>query len=175
MEMFKRLKATPRSTSKSEGAQVLMLDTSGSMTADDGKGRRIDLLREAVNMIEGLKDLTVITFANAASILEPGRAIPEPWGSTSMHNAFNLARANRKTTAVLITDGEPDSEKLAFEAAHGFSLDIVYVGPEPMPAFLINLAHRCGGTVQIGKLADPKLLAHKLTGLLEHKDDVIHG
>lgn len=173
-EMFKRLKPTGRPAMVTEGGVVLLLDTSGSMITDDGKGRRIDLLREAVGMIEGLRQLMTIAFGMGAKVLEYGMEIPDPYGSTPMHLAFKLATTKGKTKAVLITDGEPDSDMLALDAAKGFVVDIVYIGPEPMPEFLNKLAQQCSGTVQIGKLSDPKLLAHKVTALLGHtKDEAI--
>jgi hypothetical protein len=71
--------------------------------------------------------------------------LPFHAAGTNMSGAFNALRRAGITHAVLITDGMPDSPDAALLAAEGLKLDIFYVGPQPVPAFLGDLARRTGG------------------------------
>lgn len=168
MALFQRLNPTPRERVQAGAIKTIICDCSGSMETDDGKGRRIDLLRQALEMIPDLHGIKLIAFNNYASVCEEVGAIPEPFGSTDLARAFVFVR-QFGSHHVLITDGVPDSEKAALQAAVGQTFDIVYVGPEPMPRFLTELANVTRGSLQIGKINDPKLLSQTVSGLLEHR------
>jgi len=175
-ELFTRLK--PARPLIPEGNEVnhkvcLLLDTSFSMNdvddyshKDSGCRRRIELLREAIDLIPNVTRLKAYSFNSSVQSLEDPRQVPDPSGSTDMTEAFRRAKADGFTGAVLITDGWPNNPSTALLAAQGLVLDIVYIGPAPTPDFLNELARATSGTLQIGELKNPKLLADKITALL---------
>lgn len=168
MSLFTRIK--PKEHPTLEKVSTILLDTSGSMgLIDQGlEKRRIDLLRDVIEMLEDIRGIQLYAFDSYTRPVESASLIPEPRGSTNMADAFRLART-KGTHHILVTDGQPDSLDSALREAAGMTFDIVYIGPEPMPSFLLHLARVSSGTLQIGKLQDPKLLAQKISGLLENK------
>lgn len=166
---FQRLKPTPQKAQDNEfRTNVLLLDISGSMDWDDGQGRRIALLRKAVDLLGELHGINMVGFSDWAFEIDTAANIPEPMSGTDMAVAFRYCR-KYGTNVVLVTDGVPNSETDALREAQGMKFDIVYVGPEPIPPFLKRLSSVSGGTLQIGQLKDPLRLSKSLSGLLEHK------
>lgn len=165
MALFKHLNPIPRPHSFN-GRICLLLDVSYSMSMDDGNGRRIDLLRKAVDTVPNLGSTPIYCFSSAVEKVENPTSIPEPSYSTALHFALQRIKADGFTNAILITDGEPDSEELALRDARGLRLGIIYVGPEPVPAFMRRLAQITGGTFDIQSLANTKQLSQKIAGYL---------
>ena len=162
--------------------QALLLDVSGSMgdpimdrvaelegNSMNSRTRKIDALRA---LVEEFPRTRKFWFSGDCEELFPGEAIPEPRTSTALGNALRHLKSREITHAVVITDGCPDSEADAFQAAIGMKLDLFYVGPMPPPKFMEELAKRTGGsfgTSTMGGKEERKQLGMKITALLEHK------
>src|SRR5215831_1968218 len=144
----------------------LLLDVSYSMTTNDGRGRRIDLLRKAVDTVPNLGATSIYCFSDECVKVRGVRGILEPQSGTAMDHAFTIIRGAGFESAILITDGMPESEEDALRAAAGLVLRIIYVGPKPVPDFLKRLAQVTAGTCESQDLANTKLLSQKISGYL---------
>ena len=153
-----------------ESPAVLILDVSGSMAEHCEPGRRkIDALRGVVAGLrqQGLK-FKQLVFSSQPQLSDH---IPEPDGSTALHLALDAAAGLKPRKIVLVTDGQPDSEPLALEAAKrlGVKIDVFYVGPHNPHAedFLRQLAKMAGGQYGQTNLATgaPQLRS-EIAGLL---------
>lgn len=158
---------------------VLLLDCSGSMSNQMRNGkRRIDGLRDVVADVQKDRPTRMIGFGISSSrgddIAFIGR-VPEPNGGTPLARAIDFAREAGFGRAVVISDGMPDDQEAALEAAGRFGgqIDVVYVGdPEPEDRvwggakFLLKLAESTGGTSFDGDLSAVKQLASTVKGLL---------
>lgn len=147
-----------------------MADTSSSMNEPaDGGRRRIDVLRDALVGIAC--DKLVAFSAGVEAVPDPSR-LPEPMGNTALHRALEEASRFRPATTLVVSDGEPDNEELAFAAAHRLPgrIDVVFCGPERnvrARAFLMRLAAVGGGRfVHCDISANSRLLAPAIRGLL---------
>lgn len=154
---------------------MLLIDTSGSMSSlMNMERRRIDGLREAVNMIQNETPVPMLSFGATTGLGEPDvrfvEHVPEPCGGTPLHRAIDMARDNGATRVVVISDGEPDLPTESLDAARRFGgrIDIIYVGEEggPGSAFLKQLARATGGDKFDGKLTETRQLVGKVIGLL---------
>lgn len=114
----------------------LLLDVSGSMDDRVDGAPKIDLLREVVR---GLDAPAIFAFAAGCKRVTR-ETIPNPHGGTALHRAFLRIKSHAYTRAVIITDGLPDDEDAALREVVGLSVEIMYVGPAPKPAFLDRLA-----------------------------------
>lgn len=148
----------------------LLIDCSGSMSTHMRNNKtRITGLREAVQSIQTEKRMPMIQFGQAPtpSVVE---YVPDPQGGTPLHLAIDLARTNESSRAIVISDGEPDSDQLALEAAARFGgrIDVVFVGDPGTrgESFLKRLAESTGGESFTGDLQEPKKLAAGVMGLL---------
>lgn len=141
----------------------LLLDVSASMEEYiDSQERKIDALRRLAREFSRERQ-----FVFSHECVET-RDIPEPYGSTAMHVAFEKIKAAGVRRAVLITDGYPDSELDAAKAARGLTLEIIYVGPQPEPPFLKKLAAATRGSYQattLNRTTQPALQS-RIRGLL---------
>jgi hypothetical protein len=157
---------------------MLLIDTSSSMNAhlrDEQHNslptRRIDALREVVNLIRVQGDVPMIAFGGPidASVRFVSD-VPEPAGGTPLAQAIMLAKEYAATRIVVISDGAPDSAPAALEAARAFAgrIDVSYVGnPNDVgEKFLEQLAQASGGSAFTGDLRDPKQLSRGVVGLL---------
>ena len=106
----------------------LLLDVSYSMNTNDGRGRRIDLLRKAVDTVPNLGATSIYCFSDECVKVRGVRGILEPQSGTAMDHAFTIIRGAGFESAILINDGTPDSEEDALRAAPGLVLRIIYVG-----------------------------------------------
>jgi len=159
MSLFDKIKNTPRT------AQCLLLDTSISMDDDDGAGRRIELLCEAVEAVN--MSVPMFSFSSQTHRVESVAELLNLGGCTFFGQAFQHIKRQGYSSAVFITDGECHDSEAALREAKGLHLDIVYVGPEPMPAILRRLSEvSYQGTLQIGDLKKPVELGSRLAGLL---------
>lgn len=164
--MFQTLKPKPKTLSAS--GCCLLLDTSGSMDApvnnEEGEVRRIDALFRAVRDTPECQGLKAFMFNSGCHPIEtiPTEAEAErfvPNGGTNLADAFTTIKAAGFFHAVLVTDGEPDSEAAALHAAQGMKLGIIYIGNPPTPLFLQRLAQATDGTFEIADMRKDGQLA----------------
>lgn len=155
---------------RSEANIFLLLDCSGSMGAHmRNEKTRIQGLREAVQSIQQEKSMRMIQFGQGST---PGEitVIPPPCGGTPLHLAIDLAKQLECGRAIVISDGEPDSQRDALNSAAAFGgrIDVVFVGDPGSPGelFLKRLAESTGGEAFTGDLTEPKKLAAGVIGLL---------
>lgn len=157
---------------------LLLLDCSGSMDSRIANGQtRSAALGDTVRGIQSEKELKMAQFGSGH---EPSfvtmNAIPPPCGGTPLHLAIDFGKSNGHARLIVISDGCPDSEHAALEAANRFGgrIDVVFIGNkgERGEAFLLSLARTTGGESFTGDLTNPKQLAGKIVGLLsDGKDD----
>lgn len=137
------------------GTTVILCDVSGSMDERAGARTKIEHLREALSEIWDASrgERRLIAFANAASEVQSPAQLPAPGGGTALHVGLDRAAACRPVHTVVISDGEPDSEDSALEAADRLSgkIDVIYCGSDSNAravAFMRKLARvGCGSVV----------------------------
>ena len=153
---------------------VIMADTSGSMDYHDAGGgkRRIDVLQTVLNTLRVKHPrIRLFSFATALTPCDAGM-LPPPSGGTNLGGALRevAVHLNQHSILILISDGEPDSEQDAFQAAGGIPcrLEVFYVGPEggPGSAFLAKLAAAVGGGFSSTPLSQSKQLESKVEKVL---------
>jgi Mg-chelatase subunit ChlD len=167
---------------------VLCIDVSYSMTATMRNGKtRIQGLREVVaGMRTKRADVQMIAFGlnsnrslHDPTGLEPNMGskqvdfvteVPDAQGGTPMAEAIDLARTSGFGRAVVISDGGPNDQHAALEAARQFGgrIDVIYVGDagDPGSRFLDELAKITGGQRFEGDLSEVKELTGAVVGLL---------
>lgn len=136
----------------------LLLDISGSMA-----GNRIERLRELVTKFPGVRRFV---FSYDCTELPQTAVVPDVEGGTSMHTAFAQLKMCGIEHCVMITDGEPDDPKLALAASEGLVVDVIFVGEDPAPDFLAELAKKRGGKYGNVSLDDLKAITEKVTLML---------
>lgn len=168
---------------------MLLIDTSSSMgicLRDENHNvtttRRIDALREVVNMIRVSGDVPMIAFGGPIdATVRFVSDVPEPAGGTPLAQAILLAKEYGATRVVVISDGAPDNVNDAMEAARAFGgrVDVSYVGNprDHGETFLKALAAAAGGTQFTGDLRDTKQLSRGIVGLLngEVEEPLLQG
>lgn len=160
---------------------LLLVDCSGSMdqrvnehTTSEGRWggeRKIDKLRKVVDTLRQTHPVPVAAFGIGHSGVELVESIPEPQGMTPLHKAIHFGRVQEANHLVVVTDGEPDSESMALEAAQQFGgpIDVFFIGDEGSrgAAFCARLAKLTGGSCGVTDLTgEPKKLAAGIAGLL---------
>lgn len=166
MSLFQTLKPKP----KTNTATCLLLDVSGSMDTrialniEDEDGidpRRIDQMFKVVRETPECAGLKAFIFSDNCNPLEVIPTEAETFRShttTDLAHAFTTIKAAGFYSAILVTDGEPDNERDALEAAAGMKLGIIYIGNPPTPSFLQRLAAATDGTFAIADMRDTKQL-----------------
>ena len=133
---------------------VVLVDTSASMGIHDSRGgkQRYDVACEELAMLQAGHPgkLGVISFSGSACLCPDGRPV-------FLHGSTDLAEALRFVKPfdvdgvrfLIISDGEPNSEREAFDEAERIRgrIDTIYIGPEGGAgrAFLAILARRARG------------------------------
>ena len=124
---------------------VFLLDVSGSMSAKVGKERKIDHLR---NVMESYPTATKFCFSDD---VYDDKDIPEPSNSTDLAKGFRYLRNTglKPKRVVLVSDGEPNDEYSALNAAKEVALpiDIIFIGDKGSRGerFMEKLASASGG------------------------------
>lgn len=153
---------------------VILADTSGSMDNHDAGGgmRRIDALQAVLTTLR-VKHPRIRLFAFSTHLAPcVDGMLPPPSGGTNLGRALRdvLIHLNQHSILILISDGEPDSEQDALQAAGGIPcrLEVFYVGPEggPGSAFLAKLAASVGGGFSSTPLSQSKQLEEKVEKIL---------
>lgn len=152
---------------------VVIADLSSSMgcTAFDGKSRH-ECLQEAMTPFKGR--VQVLAFNSSVWEVDAD-ALPSPSGSTNLAEALDVARSIEPVHVLVISDGEPNSEQHAFDAAEKLAeictIDAMYIGPDSgkAVAFMKKLAEEIGRGRFIDFRIDqqsPLLLEQKIDSLL---------
>lgn len=150
-------------------SNILLIDISGSMGEYVGDNKtKYEHVRDILKKLPS--EITTYGFNDVCEKFE-NSALPEPCGGTNMAWAFFRMKNNKHSEIILITDGEPNSEKDALNAAKELNkIDIIYIGPEPMPDFLKKLAKATNGNfTNVDMLATGAglQLENKIKGLLK--------
>lgn len=153
---------------------ILLVDCSGSMGESiRSGGTKIQAMRRVVSDLRESHPVPVAAFGIFKSEGGPVKlveTIPGAQDMTPIDDAINFAKRQGATHAVLVTDGIPDSETDAFEAARAFGgpIDCFYIGDghDRGARFCQELASMTGGTANLTDLAKPKELGTKIAGLL---------
>jgi hypothetical protein len=130
---------------------VILADVSSSMDEPAGSRRKIDILREALAQVwSELVGARLVAFDTLAREISAPDAVTSPSGGTALHLALDAAGEHRPARTLVITDGRPDSEDAALEAAGRLSgiIDVIYCGPDSDAQaidFLRRLARLGGG------------------------------
>jgi Mg-chelatase subunit ChlD len=160
---------------KGRRRSLLLVDVSDSMSARIRTGgRRIDALRKVVEGLRQTHRVPVAAFPGRGEPVVVVETIPEPRGNTPLADAIEFGTREGATHLVVVTDGEPNSEESAFEAAaqFGHPIDVFFIGDskgygqQAGMHFAQELARRTGGVFNLTDLEAPKELASKIVGLL---------
>jgi hypothetical protein len=127
---------------------TLLCDVSGSMdevlndTDSDtyksyGTVKAIDVLNDIVKDFDGAR---IFEFSSNCSLVKPGTVLYTK-GSTNLAGAFKYIKLHNVTETILLTDGAPDHHLDALREAKGLKLNIIYIGPQPTPKFLLDLGN----------------------------------
>ena len=154
-KLYREIEVNRASPILPQGQRCLLLDTSGSMNSMDDTGRRkieslAELIQDFPHEVKFVFNDDVYKFENEDDLA--------PEGSTRLATALATVHDGGMKHIILITDGRPtESRRSCLEAARVIKrLDILYVGPEPAPKFLEELARasKSGsyGEVQLGNL-----------------------
>lgn len=127
----------------------LLVDISGSMAEHIQDGTKYSC---TLGVLENFKETRTFVFSDTC-IEVTNKPLPGTQGGTNLGGAFNKMHENKIKHVVLITDGQPDSEEFALRAASGLNIDIIYIGPDPVPEFLKRL-----GTIGNNKFENVKLI-----------------
>jgi Mg-chelatase subunit ChlD len=150
---------------------LMLVDCSGSMSDLTKTGeRKIDALRKVVTELRTTHPVPMAAFGSRGRHVELVETIPEPSGMTPLDDAINFGREQGANHLLVITDGQPDSESRALDAAIAFGgvIDVFYIGDghDSGSRFSAELAKRTGGSVNLTDLVEQKALAGKIAGLL---------
>jgi len=154
------------------GQVVILADISASMGSPAwGAQRKIDVLREAV--AGAMRQAAARLFVFSSDVREV-KSIPEPENNTDLARALDAVRALDPGVTLVISDGNPDRQDKALEAARQFRgvIDVLYIGPESDRAaieFMKRLAAAAGGDVRthdIARLGNAQQLLGHIAGLL---------
>jgi hypothetical protein len=143
---------------------ALLLDISGSMK--DPLPPNTSKIEELRKLAEKFKDVRRFQFSWDCEELKAGESVGEARGGTSMSLAFDTVKEKGIKHVVLITDGLPDSPANALQSAKGLRIDVFYVGPDPAPQFLRDLANITGGRYGKATLEARAALEGKVRALL---------
>jgi hypothetical protein len=134
---------------------VLLADCSSSMAEAAGGRTKAAILREALDSVwPDCPGAVLIAFGSTAQAVGSPSELPSPAGGTALHLALEAATAHRPRRSVVISDGRPDSEDAALDAAAGLPglIDVIYCGPDSDATaldFMRRLARTGGGRVVI--------------------------
>jgi hypothetical protein len=154
-----------------DSKNIVLLDLSGSMA--DFVSEKESKFTIICDLVKKLQDQRMFWFSSNVHELKANDSyLPRPNGGTNMTLAFCAMKQEKAEKVILITDGIPDDQKSALEAAKDLNLEIVYIGPDPVPEFLHLLAKAGNNQVanmNLLKEQNRLTLFSKVKGLLENK------
>jgi len=139
--------------------RVVLADVSSSMAEMAGSKSKIELLRAALETTAaGAK---IVAFSSTAVEVAHASHIPDPGGSTALHVGLELVASLRPERTLVISDGHPDDEKKALDAAERLAgvIDVLYVGPDDDARaiqFMHRLARAGAGRCEVRDLRDTR-------------------
>jgi hypothetical protein len=134
---------------------IVLVDTSGSMSATDSRGgrSRYDVACDELRALQGSLPgkIAVLSFSNTVEFCPSGVAV-FMGSNTNMERALKFAKVADVPGVrfILISDGEPDNPEATLAAAKMYKsrIDTIFVGPENdlhARSFLDRLAQASGG------------------------------
>lgn len=151
---------------RKDSKKILLIDVSTSMSDLVGNRSKFQIMQDILsNDLSGYRSFTFASHCEEVRFNQ----LPKPHGSTNMAMAFYVVKREDPDSVILITDGCPDSEALALEASKGLKINIIYIGPDPVPDFLRKLANLTEGnfdSVNMFQRGSQLLLKSKIKGLL---------
>ena len=134
---------------------IVIVDTSGSMDANDSRGgkSRYQVACDELAYLQGQMPgkLAVLSFSSDVMFCPNG--VPFNYGAgTDLVKALRFAKVADVPGMrfILISDGEPSNPSECLKIVRTFKnrIDVIYVGPEDSPFgrdFLTQLSNACGG------------------------------
>jgi len=170
------VKSTPISPIKSDfrsrfenefkrGQRAFLLDYSGSMEYVESKGRT--RLQHLISIMDKFPNERKFIFSGDCKEVHslPTTAI----GSTDLAEGFEEVKRCGISHVVLITDGEPDDEESAEQAAKGLKIDAFFVGSQDnvrAKEFLRRLCDNSGGSFDSTNISNVQQIESGIRGLL---------
>ncbi len=137
---------------------MVLCDCSGSMSdlvGSSGISKFRHLQIALADLEQGFPALRLVAFASLAREVEGSSGLPDPdkgmglGNSTNLAGALEVAAGWKPRRTIVISDGLPDSESNALDAAQRMTgaIDTIYCGPDAHPAvlFLQSLSRKTGG------------------------------
>jgi len=124
------------------------------------RSTRIEELRKLSKQFPGVRRFQYNGYIQE---LRPDDEIGDADGDNNEPLAFNTLKKAGITHCVMITDGGADDPPKALLAAIGLKIDVFYVGPDPVPKFLRDLAKQTGGEYGSASLSAIKELGQAIT------------
>ena len=147
--------------------KCLVIDVSGSMTdMINNEQTKWSIMNNIIKDIGGYRRFA---FSDLCIEIKQEESLPKWYGGTRMDFAFEEIKKNNLKSIILVTDGIPNSEELALNAAKGLNIDVIYIGPQPVPDFLKKLTSLNNGVftnVDLLSTGGIKILENKIKGLL---------
>jgi len=134
---------------------VILVDTSGSMSASDSRGgrSRYDVACDELRALQGSLPGKIAVLSFSSDVIFCPSGMPIFLGAnTDMAKALQFAKIadTPGMRFILISDGDPDdpAQTLSIATSYKNRIDAIYVGPEDHPigqSFLQRLATASGG------------------------------
>lgn len=156
----------------------VLVDVSYSMAESVGSDyesgqslSRHDVVQKVMKDTVEPMGLRIFWFSHGFGQAEDGM-LPDPHSGTDMTGAFKRMKDLGIKHIVLLTDGRPDEEASALQEGKDCQFDIIYIGPKPVPNFLLKLGKLKGNSFQdvdMIKSGAGKELGSKIKALLGDK------
>src|SRR6266446_1359722 len=146
--------------------KIILADVSGSMASFVGQNLEMRAIDVVNHVLENFKGARLWEFSNRCKPAKNNK-LSQPSGGTNMTEAFYVMKQEKFTQILFLTDGAPDDPTSALKEATGLKIDIIYIGPKPVPQFLLDLANVGSNTFVDVELI--KLSANEGSKQLENK------
>lgn len=145
---------------------VFLLDVSSSMI-----GRKIEVLKKTLANLWPEYKARLLVFSDSCRWIDSPTRIPQPDGSTDLTGALEMAAAACPSQVIVISDGLPNCEESALEAADLIPgvIDVFFCGDDEDrdgAEFLRKLARRGGGRFAHKDLGKGLAIGQDLRGML---------
>lgn len=125
-----QLEQYAQTVNPTSGIKALVLDLSGSMSQRVGGDRKIDILHQAIAGLP-LQQYVILLFNSKTEVFQGG-TFPEPSGGTALHMALGATATLNPEHTLIVSDGMPDDEDQALEAAISLPgrISTLYIGSD---------------------------------------------